>query len=623
MSDGEVVVIKDDLVVEVAASTLPGPAGPPGGGGVWGLITGTLSNQVDLQAALDAKEDEANKGTPNGYASLDGSGKVPVAQLPGASTAWGLITGSIPAQADLQAALDAKEDEANKGVAGGYASLDGSAKVPLAQLPTPVPSAWGSITGAMSAQTDLTAALNAKEVAANKGAVNGYASLDAGGKVPTSQLPAIAITDTFVVGSQAAMLALSAETGDLAIRTDLGATYILKGSNPALLADWENLLNPAAPVASVNGQTGVVVIGQADIAGLVADLASLQTQINTKLADQAIYGDGSDGDLTISSGTTTLTRNMYYNNLTISGTGSLNTAGYRVFVAGTLDISAAPASAITRTGNTGSNGNAGGAGGSGAGALSSVELGGSGAGSTGGAGSNNNASQAAAPTNQTTSNGGGGGQGSAGGAGGTGTGGALRAGATASGSSRIMAYTFHFLRGATIIGGGAGGAGGGGGGGNGAVTGAGGGGGGSGGGIVYVAARTINRSGSTAFGAINANGGAGGVGGTPASSGGGGGGGAGGGGGGFVYLLFSYLTGSSATAAIRATGGAGGNGGSGVGAGSGGNGGNGGTGGFIAKIDLTSSASAWTAGSAGSAGTAGSGTTGGIGGAGGVCGVAL
>lgn len=48
----------------------------------WGGIGGTLSNQTDLQTALDAKESVANKGVASGYASLDGSGKVPSAQLP-------------------------------------------------------------------------------------------------------------------------------------------------------------------------------------------------------------------------------------------------------------------------------------------------------------------------------------------------------------------------------------------------------------------------------------------------------------------------------------------------------------------------------------------------------------
>lgn len=71
------------------------------------------------------------------------------------------------------------------------------------------------------------------------------------------------------------------------------------------------------------------------------------------------YGDGSDGNVTISAGTTTLTRNTYYNNLTINGTGSLDPAGYQVFVAGTLDLTAAPAGAIKRTPIVGGNAAAG------------------------------------------------------------------------------------------------------------------------------------------------------------------------------------------------------------------------------------------------------------------------
>lgn len=52
------------------------------GSATWGDITGTLSSQTDLQTALNAKESTANKGVADGYASLDGSGKVPASQLP-------------------------------------------------------------------------------------------------------------------------------------------------------------------------------------------------------------------------------------------------------------------------------------------------------------------------------------------------------------------------------------------------------------------------------------------------------------------------------------------------------------------------------------------------------------
>lgn len=52
------------------------------------------------------------------------------------------------------------------------------------------------------------------------------------------------------------------------------------------------------------------------------------------------FGDGSDGTVTIPAGTTTLTRDMYYDNLTILAGRFLRTAGYRVFVRNTLTIAA-------------------------------------------------------------------------------------------------------------------------------------------------------------------------------------------------------------------------------------------------------------------------------------------
>ncbi len=53
----------------------------------------------------------------------------------------------------------------------------------------------------------------------------------------------------------------------------------------------------------------------------------------------SIYGSGMDGNITISTNTT-LTRDMYYNNLTINPGIVLNTAGYRVFVRNNLAMAA-------------------------------------------------------------------------------------------------------------------------------------------------------------------------------------------------------------------------------------------------------------------------------------------
>lgn len=92
------------------------------------------------------------------------------------------------------------------GAANGVATLNASSKVPIAQLPT---------------------------------GANGLATLGADGKLPVSQLPPLAVNELFTVASEAAMLALTAERGDMAIRSDqAGQAYVLAADAPALLANW-------------------------------------------------------------------------------------------------------------------------------------------------------------------------------------------------------------------------------------------------------------------------------------------------------------------------------------------------------------------------------------------------
>lgn len=89
--------------------------------------------------------------------------------------------------------------------------------------------------------------------------------LDGGGKLDTSVLPALSITEPFAVASQAAMLALDAQTGDIAIRSDLNKTFVLKASPASTLANWLEILTPTAAVSSVAGKTGAVVLAAADV----------------------------------------------------------------------------------------------------------------------------------------------------------------------------------------------------------------------------------------------------------------------------------------------------------------------------------------------------------------------
>ena len=90
--------------------------------------------------------------------------------------------------------------------------------------------------------------------------------LGAGGKLSEAVIPAIAITDTFVVDSQTAMLALEAQQGDVAVRTDVNKTFILKVAPATTLANWVELETPTDAVTSVNGLTGAVTLTTSEVA---------------------------------------------------------------------------------------------------------------------------------------------------------------------------------------------------------------------------------------------------------------------------------------------------------------------------------------------------------------------
>lgn len=328
------------------------------------------------------------------------------------------------------------------------------------------------------------------------------------------------------------------------------------------------------------------------------------------------FGDGSDGDLSLTSSTATggplsagvLTRDAYYNDLTISSSGSIQTNGFRIFVRGTLDITAAQVRAIwpgVTNGGNASNPTAGAAGAT----ISNPWFTGSsgGAGGAGGALSTNGTAGTAASSSSVDH----GNAGGAGGAGATATGGFTGGSGGSSSNSSTAGFPWFrniprhaLLRGTTMIGGGVGGGGGGGGGGSSSFTGGGGGGGGEGGRVLCIFARTINRGGSTAADAIQAPGGTGGAGGTavgPPFAGNGGGGA--GGSGGLVFIVHGGLTGSTATNAVSASGGAGGTGATG---------GAGGGGGRIYICDLFAASSPVST-SSGSSGSAASGSSGGAG----------
>jgi hypothetical protein len=142
------------------------------------------------------------------------------------------------------------------------------------------------------------------------------------------------------------------------------------------------LINSTTINVSGSTQLSGAVIFAAGTGLSVSQSGQTITYTNTNSSTVGIFGDGSDGDLTASSGTTTLSKDMYYNNVTLTGTAILNPNGYRIFVKGTLTIGTSggtDTAMIQRVGNTGGAGgnspnNNGGAAGTAATALLGVTV---------------------------------------------------------------------------------------------------------------------------------------------------------------------------------------------------------------------------------------------------------
>lgn len=248
------------------------------------------------------------------------------------------------------------------------------------------------------------------------------------------------------------------------------------------------------------------------------------------------FGDASDGNATITGGTTTLSRDMYYDALTIEPSGVLAAGGYRVFArtlvnTGVLSHDGEPGLQTNDDPNQG-----------GAGAAQGGSLGGG----DGGADGNANAAGTSTAASTAVSAGGAGGTGGTAGGNAGGTGGAVGTSASHGGWRHGVAV---FPDGTPLRGGTGGGSGG-----SNTVS-YGGGGGGGAGGAVWVSAQTLNNTG----GIIRASGGAGGAGDTDVAGG-------SGGGGGVVFLFYRHLLGLGT---VLAAGGAGGAAGAGVAGGAG------------------------------------------------------
>ncbi|MFI9206187.1 hypothetical protein [Streptomyces sp. NPDC053048] len=166
-------------------ANLKGPKGETGATGATGAAgpQGPKGEDSTVPGPQGAKGDTGPQGPagpigPQGPKGDPGAGSV------------NSVNGDLGPEIVLDAADVGAIPAADKGVAGGVATLDGTGKVPAAQLSTP-----SNVVTTVNGKPGPTVTLAAADVSAlattARGAVNGVASLDSSGLVPAAQLPAI------------------------------------------------------------------------------------------------------------------------------------------------------------------------------------------------------------------------------------------------------------------------------------------------------------------------------------------------------------------------------------------------------------------------------------------------
>lgn len=118
------------------------------------------------------------------------------------------------------------------------------------------PDGFGNVSLSWGTAADLNTGTNEGDVPV----------LQIGGKLANSVIPALAINDIYTAGSEAEMLALVAQRGDMCVRTDQtpNRMFILKVEPATDVNNWI-LLSVPDGVVTINGQTGSVVLGAADV----------------------------------------------------------------------------------------------------------------------------------------------------------------------------------------------------------------------------------------------------------------------------------------------------------------------------------------------------------------------
>jgi hypothetical protein len=176
--------------------------------------------------------------------------------------------------------------------------------------------------------------------------------LDGGGKLSTAILPPIAINEVFTAANEPDMLLLTAEVGDICIRTDISnGHFILTGTNPTLIANWQNISLAHSPVTlgtanglSISGQILSLATATTSVAGAMSATDKVKLDSVTGGASVSSVGLTVPSWLTVAgspvttSGTlaVTATTGQTANQVLATPDSTTGAVGLRVLVSGDL-----------------------------------------------------------------------------------------------------------------------------------------------------------------------------------------------------------------------------------------------------------------------------------------------
>lgn len=319
---------------------------------------------ADIKAARAGLAGKAASGANTDITSITGS----AAKLTTARTVATSGDASGSASFDGSANINIPLTLAGTGIAAGTYGLitvDAKGRATAGTIISPIANGGTGASTAAGALANLgaQAALGfTPENSANKGKANGYASLDASGLVPASQLPSY--VDDVLEYSAVSAFPGTGETGKIYVALDTGKLYRWSGSAYVYIT--------SGAVDSVNGKTGVVVLGKGDIglgnvdntadaAKSVASAAKLTTARTLATTGDATGSANFDGSANVSIGLTLAASGVTagtYVVTTVDAKGRV-TAGRglqagdipqhsaALLTSGTLDAARLPASGIT------------------------------------------------------------------------------------------------------------------------------------------------------------------------------------------------------------------------------------------------------------------------------------